>query len=153
MKGRAGTQCALTLPSSGPPPAWPTPLLRFMFRCVGQAGGGPLMSNVRPHAKCKAVYGELRVALQGRRALEPVASAQRLASSLVFVVLEAAPWRFARDATCCGERVNRIQVSGCRSGTLRPPVRWRAAHRWLHLRKNKFLKTNTSTWHSGKLRE
>jgi hypothetical protein len=36
----------LTLPSSGPPPAWPASLLRFMFRCAGQAGGGPLMSNV-----------------------------------------------------------------------------------------------------------
>jgi hypothetical protein len=39
----------LTLPSSGPPPAWPAPFLRFMFRCAGQAGGGALMSNVRPH--------------------------------------------------------------------------------------------------------
>ena len=37
----------LTLPSSGPPPAWPASLLLFMFRCTGQAGGGPLMSNVR----------------------------------------------------------------------------------------------------------
>jgi hypothetical protein len=32
--------CALTLPSSGPPPAWPASLLLFMFRCAGQAGGG-----------------------------------------------------------------------------------------------------------------
>jgi hypothetical protein len=38
-----------TLPSSGPPPAWPAPLLLSMFRCAGQAGGGPLMSNVRTH--------------------------------------------------------------------------------------------------------
>jgi hypothetical protein len=41
-----GARC-LTLPSSGPPPAWPASLLLSMFRCAGQAGGGPLMSNVR----------------------------------------------------------------------------------------------------------
>jgi hypothetical protein len=31
------------------PLAWPIPLLSFMFRCVGEAGGGPFMSNVRQH--------------------------------------------------------------------------------------------------------
>jgi hypothetical protein len=86
------------------------------------------MSNVRPHAKCKSVCGELRVALQGQRALEPVASVQRFASSLVFAVLEAALRLSARCETGCDERVNRIQVSRCQPGTLRQPVRWRAAH-------------------------
>jgi hypothetical protein len=42
-----GQCCGLALPSSGPPPAWPTPLRRFILRSVGQAGSGPLMSNVR----------------------------------------------------------------------------------------------------------
>jgi hypothetical protein len=31
-----------------------------MFHFAGQAGGGPLMSNVGPHAKFNAVNGELR---------------------------------------------------------------------------------------------
>jgi hypothetical protein len=34
-----------------------------------------------------------------------------------------------------------------------PPVRWRAAHRWLFSDKIKFFDPNTSTWQSGKLCE
>jgi hypothetical protein len=117
-----------------------------MLRYVGQAGSGPLMSNVRPHAKCEAVFGELRVALQGQRALEPVASAQSIASSLVFAVLEAALRWFALYETRCGERVNRNQVSRCRSGPLGPPVLWRAAHRGLLLNKSN---TSSSAPQSG----
>jgi hypothetical protein len=96
----------------------------------------PLSSNVRPHAKCKTAFGELRVAHQGQRTLEPIASAQRFASSLVFAVLEAAHQRAARSEARSGERMNRTQVSRCQSTRLRPPVRWRAAHHGLFLNKS-----------------
>jgi hypothetical protein len=55
---REYTRCCLTLPSSGPPPAWPAPLLRFMFRCAGQVGSDPLMSNVRPQRSPSAWLSE-----------------------------------------------------------------------------------------------
>jgi hypothetical protein len=58
----AGSKCGLTLPSSGPPPAWPAPLLLSMFRCAGQADGGPLMSNVRRHRIHPLALGRSAVA-------------------------------------------------------------------------------------------
>jgi hypothetical protein len=58
VPGRVG----LTLPSSGPPPAWPASLLLSMFRCAGQAGGGPLMSNVRQHRNMCALPAPHRAA-------------------------------------------------------------------------------------------
>ena len=35
-------ECAPTLRSIGPPPAWPALLLRLSSRCAGQSGSGPL---------------------------------------------------------------------------------------------------------------
>jgi hypothetical protein len=78
-----------------------------MFRYAGQAGGGPLMSNVRPHTKCKAISGALRVALQCRRHPEPSVSARRLAIWLVFVATEATLRHSARCGAKGRERVNR----------------------------------------------
>jgi hypothetical protein len=45
----------LTLPSSGPPPAWPATFLLSMFHFAGQAGSGPLMSNVRATQNAYAI--------------------------------------------------------------------------------------------------
>ena len=46
---RLQEQRRLTLPSSGPPPAWPAPLLLVYVPLRGPSFRRPLMSNVRPH--------------------------------------------------------------------------------------------------------
>jgi hypothetical protein len=51
----------LTLPSSGPPPAWPATFLLFMFHFAGQAGSGPLMSNVRHHRNARSRYAVIQI--------------------------------------------------------------------------------------------
>ena len=64
---RSPNRC-LTLRSSGPPPAWHLgrEASQVIVRLAAQAPirFRPLSSNVRPHAKCKAANGELRVATQ-----------------------------------------------------------------------------------------
>ena len=114
-------RCCLTLPSSGPPPAWPAPLPRFMLRYAGQAGGGPLMSNVRPHVNQFLLNAALVLPA-------PNADASVRLEALVCVCGKHRSFvPPSQRSKCTGSAHCPRLLAGL--GLRRPPVRWRAAHR------------------------